>query len=145
MNYRTEERVEHRGKLRTVNFLECKRSGRLYILSILFSFVQNGSVFIKSLAMGSVQLVGSTTSAPLPGLSPKLTSLSPTLSEDSLLLTIAAGLPHFSVGLWRSWGRDTFISLRGLMLVTGRFQEARCVLKAEEQYTSAVPSFKFLP
>lgn len=76
--------------------------------------------------MGSVQLVGSTTSAPLPGLSPKLADQKS--SEDSSLLTISAGLPHFSVGLWRSWGRDTFISLRGLLLVTGRFQEARYLL-----------------
>lgn len=96
-------------------------------MSLLLSFIQNGSARIKSLAMGSVQLVGSTTSAPLPGLSPKLTSLNPKLSKDSLLLTISAGLPHFSVGLWRSWGRDTFISLRGLLLVTGRFQEARYI------------------
>ena len=111
--YRPANEVRTHCLLRCVPYIiTCK------ILSVCCSFVQNGSLFIKSLAMGSVQLVGSTISAPLPGLSSKM-------SNGDSLLTISAGLPHFSVGLWRSWGRDTFISLRGLLLVTGRFEEAR--------------------
>ncbi len=41
------------------------------------------------------------------------------------LSTILAGYPWFA-----DWGRDTFISLTGLLLATGRFNEARDVLKA---------------
>ncbi|HVP57912.1 MAG TPA: amylo-alpha-1,6-glucosidase [bacterium] len=38
--------------------------------------------------------------------------------------TVIAGYPWFS-----DWGRDTMISLPGLMLVTGRYDDARLVLK----------------
>jgi predicted glycogen debranching enzyme len=45
--------------------------------------------------------------------------------------TVIAGYPWFS-----DWGRDTMISLPGLMLVTGRFKEAREVLCVFAQYVS---------
>ncbi|HEY8667476.1 MAG TPA: amylo-alpha-1,6-glucosidase, partial [Tepidisphaeraceae bacterium] len=45
--------------------------------------------------------------------------------------SIIAGYPWFA-----DWGRDTMISLPGLLLVTGRFQQAREVLTVFAQYVS---------
>ncbi len=47
-------------------------------------------------------------------------------------LTIIAGYPWFT-----DWGRDTFISLRGLCLATGRFDAAREILLAWTDSVSA--------
>ena len=45
--------------------------------------------------------------------------------KGQTLRTIMAGYPWFA-----DWGRDTFIALPGLLLETGRFDEARDVLRA---------------
>ncbi|CAD6192035.1 unnamed protein product [Caenorhabditis auriculariae] len=36
--------------------------------------------------------------------------------------------PHFAVGIWRNWGRDTFIALPGCLLHTGRFEDAKNII-----------------
>ncbi|KAJ5916231.1 Glycogen debranching enzyme [Penicillium tannophilum] len=73
--------------------------------------VRYGQEFVHQLAMVSVQQTGFVNSA----------SLWPTKRVRSL----AAGLPHFAVDWARCWGRDVFISIRGLFLCTGRFDDAK--------------------
>ncbi len=50
------------------------------------------------------------------------------MEKIQLSPSLAAGFPHFGAGIWRNCGRDTFISLRGLLLLTGRFEEARYLI-----------------
>lgn len=51
--------------------------------------------------------------------------------SGDLAATVIAGYPWFA-----DWGRDTMISLPGLLLVTGRFEQARQVLALFAQYVS---------
>jgi glycogen debranching enzyme len=80
-------------------------------LELMGENVQESQWFLKSLAMVSVQQTGLVKSA----------SLYPKKAVPSL----AAGLPHFAVQWARCWGRDVFISARGLFLGTGRYAECR--------------------
>lgn len=101
------------------------------IWSLMPGDIKNSSTFCKSLALASIQFAGVVKSSPLPTLSPNL--LAPLFKTYIGLdgksrpecVSLAAGLPHFSSGFMRNWGRDTFISLRGLLLLTGRFEEAK--------------------
>ncbi|KAM4722100.1 glycogen debranching enzyme [Rhinophrynus dorsalis] len=99
------------------------------------SFVQKGSTFVKHLALGSVQMCGVGRFPALPVLSPNLQDVpyrinNITQEKEQFCPSLAAGLPHFSSGIFRCWGRDTFISLRGLLLITGRHIEARNIILA---------------
>lgn len=94
------------------------------VLKLMPSFISKGTNFAQLLALSSLQFLAPVKSARLPDLSPNISSPKP----PSLCTTLAAGLPHFATGYMRCWGRDTFIALRGLMLLTGRFDEARYII-----------------
>ncbi|XP_028282971.1 glycogen debranching enzyme isoform X1 [Parambassis ranga] len=102
---------------------------------LMSSFVQNGSSFVRHLALGSVQMCGIGRFPALPPLSAKIEDVPYRISaitsqKEQCCVSLAAGLPHFSAGIFRCWGRDTFIALRGLMLITGRHSEARNIILA---------------
>lgn len=93
-----------------------------HALHSMSPFVFQGDEFVKKLAISSLALIGETTSARLPRLSSAIDC------NVSSTVTMAAGLPHFATGYMRCWGRDTFISMRGLLLATGRFNDARNII-----------------
>ncbi|GAA5827939.1 hypothetical protein JCM11251_005656 [Rhodosporidiobolus azoricus] len=73
--------------------------------------IREGTAFVHQLALTSVQMYGMVKSA--------------SLDAKKTTPSLAAGLPHFTAGWARTWGRDVFISLRGLFLVTGQFEAAK--------------------
>jgi glycogen debranching enzyme len=77
-------------------------------------------------SISSLQFLAPVKSAQLPEMSPSVSDPKP----PKLCTTLAAGLEHFVTGYMRCWGRDTFIALRGLMLLTGRYDEARYIILA---------------
>ena len=79
-------------------------------------FIINGHSFTHALALTSVQMYGQVRSA--------------SLNSSKETPSLAAGLPHFTSGWARTWGRDVFISLRGLFLVTGQFEAAKAHILA---------------
>lgn len=96
------------------------------VLDQMPPYISKGSIFPQLLAISSLQFLAPIKSAPLPDLSPSIADPKP----PKLCTTLAAGLEHFVTGYMRCWGRDTFIALRGLMLLTGRYDEARYIILA---------------
>lgn len=87
------------------------KAARRSAIEQMSEFVSSGHAFTQDLALCAVQMHGMVQSA----------SLDPGKPTPSL----AAGLPHFTAGWARCWGRDVFISLRGLFLTTGNFADAK--------------------
>lgn len=86
-------------------------AARFRVLRQLDDNIKNASNFVQSLALTSVQMCGYMNN----------TSLLP----DKNVPCLAAGLPHFSTDYMRCWGRDVFISYRGLLIVPGRYEDAK--------------------
>ncbi|KAL7671642.1 hypothetical protein ACOME3_006533 [Neoechinorhynchus agilis] len=107
-----------------------------HAISLYPPFIRQGSSLSRVLAMTSIQLVGRVKSAKMPPLSSQLSPPKPAIvfdeysdhAEEQLIPCFSAGLQHFSTGVFRNWGRDTFIALRGLLLLTGRTEEARFII-----------------
>ena len=89
---------------------------RLKAIQLMSRNIGKSTLFVQSLSMISIQMVSRM----------KSTSI---LSGENVP-SMAAGLPHFSVNYMRCWGRDVFISLRGMLLTTGRFDEAKAHILA---------------
>eukprot|EP01091_Cochliopodium_minus_P012931 TRINITY_DN4039_c0_g1_i1.p1 TRINITY_DN4039_c0_g1~~TRINITY_DN4039_c0_g1_i1.p1 ORF type:complete len:1528 (+),score=372.55 TRINITY_DN4039_c0_g1_i1:37-4584(+) len=107
------------GKLFGSVILKLYKSALVYCSTRMSPFSSNSGEFVFSLSMGSVILFSHVPNCPL-----RTELIQKENSSNKIVGTLAAGLPHFSNGFMRSWGRDTFISFRGIFLVTGRFDEA---------------------
>jgi glycogen debranching enzyme len=90
---------------------EAYKAARRAVVEQCSEFISSGHSFTQDLALCAVQMYGLVTSA----------SIDPAKPVPSL----AAGLTHFTTEWARCWGRDVFISLRGLFLTTGAFPAAR--------------------
>ncbi|KAL7057955.1 hypothetical protein AAHC03_016706 [Spirometra sp. Aus1] len=93
-------------------------------------WVSTASSAVRHLAVAALQLYGKAPNCRLPPVVPGESFPGPKPTNDSLAIgcSLAAGLPHFAEGMWRNWGRDTFIALRGCLLLLDRFEEAASLI-----------------
>lgn len=87
------------------------KAARRAVMEQMSDFILSGTEFTHDLALCAVQMYGLVKSA--------------SINPNKPVASLAAGLPHFTAGWARCWGRDVFISLRGLFLTTGNFSAAR--------------------
>lgn len=87
------------------------KAARDRTLALCAPAIKEGNPFVQALGLTAFQMYGFVRSA----------SLDPGVETPSL----AAGLPFFTAGWARTWGRDVFISLRGLCLVTAQWDAAK--------------------
>ncbi|KAE9971343.1 hypothetical protein BLS_004479 [Venturia inaequalis] len=80
-------------------------------IQLMSSNIGEGQQFLQSLSLVSVQCIGYMDNA--------------SLWPNKVVPSMSAGLPHFSSSWARCWGRDIMISLRGLMIATGRNDDAK--------------------
>lgn len=100
-----------RPKYFAIVIFEAYKAARRVALEQSSTFVSSGHDFTQDLALCSIQMYGLVQSA--------------SLNPGKVVPSLAAGLPHFAAGWARTWGRDVFISLRGLFLTTGNYQAAK--------------------
>ncbi|MBW0479917.1 hypothetical protein O181_019632 [Austropuccinia psidii MF-1] len=90
------------------------KAARAKAISKCSPFIGHGTAFVQALAMTAVQMYGLVPSA--------------SLNPKENVPCVAAGLPHFSTGWARTWGRDCGISSSGLFVKTGLTDVARAHL-----------------
>ncbi|PLW33615.1 hypothetical protein PCASD_15734 [Puccinia coronata f. sp. avenae] len=90
------------------------KASRERAIALCSPFIRQGTVFIHALAMTAIQMYGLVPSA--------------SLDPKENIPCVAAGLPHFSSGWARTWGRDCAISASGLFIKTGLVEIARAHL-----------------
>jgi len=95
------------------------------ISDLLFSAIlhrlpewMSSSRFIRRAAVGAVAVYGRVKGAYWP------------IANAENIGSLSAGLPHFAEGIWRCWGRDTLIAMRGTLLLTNRVAEATAAVLA---------------